>query len=172
MTLLALIQADARLSARLTIPDRPGVLRTLASLLAHSGDSPLWLAGLSITIWLGNDFWRHQALAGVAGILLAAMIVFALKFSIRRRRPEGEWGAIYRRLDAHSFPSGHAARMAMLAALAVRYGPPAWAVLLAIWAVLVMLARVAMKVHYVSDVAAGAGLGAATGVVVALVLGS
>jgi undecaprenyl-diphosphatase len=82
-----------------------------------------------------------------------------VKFSVRRRRPEGEWGAIYRKTDPHSFPSGHAARAAMLAMLAAGLGPSWFSLLLALWAPLVILARVAMGVHYLSDVLAGALFG-------------
>ena len=120
--------------------------------------------------WLGDAFWKRQSLAALIGIFAAAAVVFALKFSIRRPRPEGEWGAIYRRLDAHSFPSGHAARMAMLAVVAALYGPPVWAALLFVWAALVMLARVAMKVHYLSDIVAGGMVGVFVGVIVAVVI--
>lgn len=170
MTLAQILDADARLSARLTIAGRPGLLRALASILAHSGDSPFWIAGLSLVLWLGNDFWRREALADLIGIVVTAAVVFALKFSIGRRRPPGEWGALYRRFDEHSFPSGHAARMAMLAAVAAAHGPPAWAAGLALWAAFVMLARVAMGVHYLSDVAAGAIAGAIVGTAIVIVL--
>ena len=84
-----------------------------------------------------------------------AVIVMSLKFIIRRRRPEGEWGGIYRNTDPHSFPSGHAARAFLIAVVAAGLGP-AWAgILLWVWAPLVALARVAMGVHYLSDVVAG-----------------
>jgi undecaprenyl-diphosphatase len=91
----------------------------------------------------------------VWGISALAVIVMALKFSIRRRRPEGEWGGIYRNTDPHSFPSGHAARAFLIAVLATGLGPAWLAIVLWVWAPLVSLARVAMGVHYTSDVVAG-----------------
>jgi undecaprenyl-diphosphatase len=169
LNLANLLDADARLSARLNLLDRPGPVKAAAALLAHSGDSPLWVVGLALLWWLGDAFWKRQALADMVGVFAAAVVVFALKFSIRRPRPEGEWGAVYRRLDAHSFPSGHAARMAMLATVALFFGPPLWTVSLVAWAAFVMLARVAMKVHYLSDMLGGVVVGVITGVVVALV---
>jgi undecaprenyl-diphosphatase len=94
-------------------------------------------------------------------------VVLVLKLLIRRRRPPGEWGAIYRNTDPHSFPSGHAARAAMLAVLLCAWGPT-WAAPVAIaWAPLVSLARVALGVHYLSDVIAGGVLGLAAGVLAA-----
>ena len=98
-------------------------------------------------------------------IIALAVIVLAIKFTIRRRRPEGEWGAIYRTTDPHSFPSGHAARVVLITILAIGLGPGWLAMVLCIWAPLVALARVAMGLHYLSDIIAGAGLGAVAGLI-------
>ncbi len=62
------------------------------------------------------------------GLLFAlAVIVLAIKFSIRRRRPEGEWGAMYRKTDPHSFPSGHATLVFGAAVVLLRSNLPRWA---------------------------------------------
>ena len=95
------------------------------------------------------------------GIWSLAALVMVIKFLVRRKRPEGEWGGIYRNTDPHSFPSGHAARAYLIAVVASALAPAWLAALLWIWAPLVALARVAMGVHYVSDVVAGAALGIA-----------
>jgi undecaprenyl-diphosphatase len=154
-----LLKLDARLSDRLRVAERPGRLRTLAAVLAHSGDSWFWLAGL-IPLWLlGSAYWRQLALALAVGIVVTAALVLTIKFLVRRRRPEGEWGAVYRNTDPHSFPSGHAARAVMLVMMAIGLGPAWFAILLIIWAPLVSLARVAMGLHYLSDVLAGMALG-------------
>jgi undecaprenyl-diphosphatase len=158
-----LLELDARLSRRMRVAERPGRLRTAAALLAHSGDSWFWIAGLGI-IWLaGAGLWRERASAMLVNVLLTAVLVLAVKFTVRRRRPEGEWGAIYRSTDPHSFPSGHAARAAMLAVLAAGLGPAWFGAALVAWAPLVSLARVAMGVHYLSDVLAGVLIGIAMG---------
>lgn len=155
---------DADLTQRLSIARRPGLLRTIAAFLAHSGDSWFWLVGLSLIWWMGSLDWKERAMKLGVGILVTAVTVLAVKFSIRRRRPEGDWGAIYRQTDPHSFPSGHAARAVMLAVLAVGLGPVWLGWLLAIWAPCVALARVLMGVHYLSDVLAGMLFGAVMGV--------
>jgi undecaprenyl-diphosphatase len=164
-----ILELDARLSVRMQVAGRPGLLRTVAAVLAHSGDSWFWWAGLALLWWRGDAFWRPWALTVLLSIIVLAAIVLAIKFSIRRRRPEGEWGAIYRNTDPHSFPSGHAARATLIAVLAIGLGPWWLAVLLCAWMPLVSLARVAMGVHYLSDVAAGAVLGAIAGVIVLLI---
>lgn len=150
---------DNRLSTRLRVAERPGMLRNLAILLAHSGDSWFWLLGLGLVWWLGSDFWRQRAQVLSVGILVTAILVMVIKFTVRRRRPEGEWGKIYRNTDPHSFPSGHAARAVMLAVMALGLGPAWFAILLCVWAPMVVLARVTMGLHYPTDVLAGALLG-------------
>ena len=160
-----LLDLDALYSRRLSIAERPGLLRSLAAILAHSGDSWFWLAGLAVLWWLGSDYWKTRAVVLVTGIVLTAVLVLLVKFTVRRRRPEGEWGAIYRTTDPHSFPSGHAARAAMLAIVAIGLGPAWLGILLLVWAPLVILARVAMGVHYLSDVVAGAAFGVVMGLV-------
>lgn len=154
-----LLKLDARLSDRLRVAERPGRLRTLAAVLAHSGDSWFWLAGLILLWLLGSAYWRQRTLALAVGIVVTAALVLTIKFLVRRRRPEGEWGAVYRNTDPHSFPSGHAARAVMLVMMAIGLGPAWFAILLIIWAPLVSLARVAMGLHYLSDVLAGMALG-------------
>lgn len=150
---------DAELSSRLRIAEQPGPLRSAAAVLAHSGDSWFWLLALA-AVWLfGNPVWKTRAFILGAGILVTAALVMILKFSIRRRRPAGEWGGIYRRTDPHSFPSGHAARAFLLPMIAFGLGPGWFAALLAVWAPLVALARVAMGVHFISDIAGGVLVG-------------
>jgi undecaprenyl-diphosphatase len=161
--LTRILELDARLSARMRVAERPGLFRSFCAFLAHSGDSWFWGAGLALLWWLGNEFWRPWALKVLLAIVALAALVLAIKFTIRRRRPEGEWGAMYRSTDPHSFPSGHAARAILIAVLAVGMGPAWLAVVLCVWAPLVSLARVAMGVHFLSDVIAGMLLGALAG---------
>lgn len=159
MSFRKLLELDARYSNLLRVAERPGKLRTVAIFLAHSGDSWFWLAGLAVVWLLGSNFWRGRAVVLAIGILATAVLVMLIKFTVRRRRPEGDWGEIYRNTDPHSFPSGHAARGVMLAVLAVSLGPTWFAVLLVVWAPFVALARVAMGLHYLSDILAGCVIG-------------
>jgi membrane-associated phospholipid phosphatase len=158
-----LLEMDARLSSSSRLADRPGPVRNLAAIFAHSGDSWFWLLGLGL-LWLaGDDFWKYRAGVLALGIAITAVMVLAIKFTVRRQRPQGEWGRIYRNADPHSFPSGHAARATMLALLALGLGPAWFGALLLVWAPLVGLARVSMGVHYLSDILAGMALGATLG---------
>jgi len=161
-----LAELDNRLSrlSRLGVNDR--LTQAVAVILAHSGDSWFWLLGLFLLWWFGNEYWKQRAVALGVGILVTALVVMAIKFTVRRSRPEGQWGQIYRSTDPHSFPSGHAARSMMLAVMALGLGPLWLGLLLLAWAPLVSLARVMLGVHYPSDVIAGMALGAVLGVIV------
>lgn len=166
MDLELILQLDARLSDQMRVAEKPGALRNLAVFFAHSGDSWFWGAALILLWWFSNTFWKQWAIVMLAGISVLAALVMSLKFVVRRRRPEGEWGGIYRNTDPHSFPSGHAARAFLIAVIAAGLGPGWAALVLWVWAPLVSLARVAMGVHYVSDVVAGFIVGILMGLVV------
>jgi undecaprenyl-diphosphatase len=159
MPMTSISELDARLSASLRIAEKPGTQRSVAAFLAHSGDSWFWGMAL-VAIWFfSGSFWKQWAVLMLGNISALAALVMGLKFIFRRRRPQGEWGGIYRNTDPHSFPSGHAARAFLIAVLATGLGPAGLAVALWGWAPLVSLARVAMGVHYISDVVAGSILG-------------
>lgn len=165
MNFKSILELDARLSAQMRVAEKPGFLRSVAIFFAHSGDSWFWGLALILLWFMGQRFWKDWSVIQFAGIAALAVIVMSIKFTVRRRRPEGEWGGIYRNTDPHSFPSGHAARAFLIAVLATALGPLWLAAILWIWAPLVSLARVAMGVHYLSDIVAGA----VVGILVALV---
>ncbi|BAJ62399.1 phosphatase PAP2 family protein [Anaerolinea thermophila] len=154
---------DDRWTPRFTLKPGGGWIWRSAAVLAHSGDSWFWVGALALVWLFTTGDWHRRAALLAAAVGVQALAVFALKQFIRRPRPEGEWGAIYRNVDPHSFPSGHAARAALLAVMGLGLGPQWFAVLLLIWAPLVSLARVATGVHYLSDVLAGILLGSLMG---------
>lgn len=155
----AALEWDDRTSTLLRLPDGGGIGWRVAAALAHSGDSWFWLPGLFLIWLLARGQWHTRAALLAIGVFGLALLVMGIKFSVRRSRPPGEWGAIYRATDPHSFPSGHAARAFLLLILGWTLGPIWFAVLLTIWAPLVSLSRVATGMHYVSDVIAGALVG-------------
>jgi undecaprenyl-diphosphatase len=160
-----LLEFDAHWSNYLRVAEKEGPLRTLSMILAHSGDSWFWAIGLALIYMIPSAQAKQWALTQLVWISILVVIVMALKFTIRRRRPEGEWGAIYRSTDPHSFPSGHAARAFLIATIGLGFGPFWLGFLLLIWALLVSISRVAMGVHYLSDVVAGSILGIIVGII-------
>lgn len=150
---------DEKFTHFLRINESNSLLKSISAFMAHSGDSWFILAALFI-LWLFTRGMWHQLFALMAGsVILLAILILGVKFLIRRKRPEGQWGAIYRNTDPHSFPSGHAARTAMLSIVAFLIGPAWLGWLLAAWVPMVCLARVGLRVHYLSDVLAGIAIG-------------
>ena len=161
MLFRTILSLDAKYSYAIRIKDpETNRFKPFAAFFAHSGDS--WFVEIALfVIWLFTRGALHQLIALTAGaVAILALLVLGVKFTIRRQRPEGEWGAIYRNTDPHSFPSGHAARTAMMTVLAFLMGFQWLGLTLSIWAILVSLARVWMGVHYLSDVIVGVLLGA------------
>ncbi|MHB0922421.1 MAG: phosphatase PAP2 family protein [Bellilinea sp.] len=153
---------DKKISENFRMDDGGSPWWKLVTFFAHSGDSWFWLIGL-LAIWAFFSAWRDLAAFIIAAILGLAAMVMLVKFTVRRSRPPGEWGSIYRNTDPHSFPSGHAARASMLAVIAILSGPLWVGIVMAIWAILVSLSRILTGMHYFSDVLAGILLGIAIG---------
>jgi len=150
-----LLKYDEKISGYFLIPEEKIFAHKFAAFFAHSGDSWFLEIGLFF-IWIFSKGLIHTYSALFAGaIIIQAVIVLAIKFLIKRRRPEGDWGAVYRNSDPHSFPSGHSARMMMLSMLAFGLELPflGWGVL--IWGIGVSFARVGLGVHFLVDILAG-----------------
>lgn len=122
-----------------------------------------YFLGVVLATW-GN--WG-LALRFIVGILLTAAVVLVLRAIIRRPRP------LYRQndydpwLERTSFPSGHASMVFFCAvsislsllALQVYWFTLISSVVLIVLAALISLSRVAIGVHYLTDIFAGAALG-------------
>lgn len=160
-----LLEMDARLSKSLRIPEEKKALSLILKIFSHSGDSWFWIAGLFVVWMFSEPEWRERAVFLGVGLVIMATVVILLKFTVRRPRPEGEWGQIYRITDPHSFPSGHATRSAALAVMGLGLGPLWFAITLVIWAPWVGISRVSLGVHYLSDVVVGWLVGVIMGLV-------
>lgn len=159
-------QLDIALTNRTRLKSTHGIWWRPAVFLAHSGDSWLWAIGMAF-LWcltLRQDLlWHSRAAILEISVVIQALFVFALKQLIHRARPDGDWGGIYRHVDPHSFPSGHATRAAMLAVLALALGPDWFGWLIFVWAPLVCISRILTGVHYLSDILGGLVLGLSMG---------
>lgn len=164
MDLLAhVLTVDTKWTSRLVLSADAKFLQSVMKFISHSCDSWYWLIGLGLVWLLGKSDMRLQAAFWACAILGMAGVVFLIKALFHRPRPEGEWGKIYRIADPHSFPSGHAARAIMLAVLSTQSGSGRVIAGFILWALLVGLSRIALKLHYLLDVVAGWLLGIAGG---------
>lgn len=151
-----------RLSADLPPSRLDGGLRTLSNAANHS---VLWM-GVAAGMGLAGGRARRAAVRGVLAVAGASALSNAVLKPVfpRRRPPAGTPEFTVRRgLPAprsSSFPSGHSASAAAFAtAVALEY--PAAGVALAPLAAAVAYSRVHTGVHWPSDIAVGAGVGAA-----------
>lgn len=154
-----ILELDERASHALRVAEQQGPLRQIASFIGHTGDSWYWGIALLAVILIAPPAYKHWALVSLIAVVIGAATVLVIKFTIKRARPEGEMGQIYRKTDPHSFPSGHAVRSLMLGVIALGIAPAWLGIALIVWAPLVGIARVMIGVHYVSDVLAGWALG-------------
>jgi undecaprenyl-diphosphatase len=127
-----------------------------------AGDGPFWfaLAGL-LPLALGAAALptvRRMAVVGIA----AAVVSKALKSATGRARPFRAHAGVLlgaAPLDRYSFPSGHTLHaVAFSIVVLATYGLLAW--LLVPFTLTVALSRVVLGLHYPTDVAAGAAVGA------------
>jgi undecaprenyl-diphosphatase len=138
--------------------------------LTHLGDvGSLAVAVVLLSAWVG---WRARswlpAVLAVSGLLGVAVVMVAAKVAVGRSRPPSLIAVIVE--DGFSFPSGHSTGSFALAVLGAwmigRWVLHGWAARVALWAsalalaALVGLSRIYLGVHYLSDVLAGAFLGA------------
>ncbi|MFI6939399.1 phosphatase PAP2 family protein [Streptomyces sp. NPDC050418] len=136
----------------------PGIAAAARTLSFCGEHGALWLAaglaGAALDKERRGAWLRGTALT--AGAHLASM---GVKRLVRRPRPQAE--PLVRTAGRHSFPSSHATSAA---AAAVAYGAlrPAGARLVPPLAAAMCVSRLVVGVHYPTDVAAGAALGAVT----------
>jgi undecaprenyl-diphosphatase len=107
--------------------------------------------------------WRRAALAGAASAGIALLIASILGGLVNRARPfvadPGQLHLFVAHSPDASFPSDHAtASFAIAVAILLRR--PRWGAVAIVAATVLSLGRVAVGVHYPSDVLAGAALGA------------
>ena len=100
---------------------------------------------------------------GTAFILFQLPAYFLIKNTFKRTRPTAADGvhAITSPPDKFSFPSGHSASATFLYLVVLQQGS-VLSPYLAVWMAVVLISRVGLGLHFVSDVLGGVALGLAT----------
>lgn len=160
------IQAgDHRLMRRVNRWRPPRWFRILMILATRGGDGWLWY-GLGLILLLYGGEHRFAAIGAGAAAAVAGIFLFrALKGASRRKRPcEIEphcWSSVLPP-DKYSFPSGHTITAFGVAVAVGLFYPDLQAPLLAA-AFLIASSRIALGMHFLSDVLAGSVIGAGLG---------
>jgi len=139
-------------------------------LLTHLGGARVSLGTGFLMIVAGE---RRLGLAMLLANSMSNVLVQVLKRTVARPRPCDPGGqplALVETPDPFSFPSGHAAAVTSVTAIAVLHAPLLAPVLLPL-ACLVAASRVVLRVHHVGDVLAGVALGSGGATVATLLMG-
>jgi len=156
-----LLAFDATFSQYLTLPPQSSWWQR-ARVLAHLGDGPYIFGVLGLGYLLGwlwpNPLLRQAALITTLSVLLTMGLVTLIKYLVRRERPRLPGEFVVFPYDRYSFPSGHSARMVALAVSALFFYPLFGWVLVMI-TLGVAIARIAVGIHYFSDVMVGICVG-------------
>ncbi|MFZ9886036.1 MAG: phosphatase PAP2 family protein [Myxococcota bacterium] len=159
-----LLQLDEGLLLWCRRLERPLLTRAMRG-MTHLADASGFVAFAALLLAVGE----HRAgvtLAYAAG--LTAIVVGVLKRVCKRQRPDHAllgFCSLAENPDAFSFPSGHTATAFAVAVALTESGVPLAALGL-FFASAVGTSRVYLGAHYPLDVVAGAGLGAAVGLLV------
>ena len=132
----------------------------LARAVSMSGDGWMYAVICAVLYMQGHE---QAALLFTTLALIYAIevpVYLILKNTLRRQRPYQrlQLCAIIKASDKFSFPSGHTAA-AFVFATTCSYLIPDAGVLVFTWATAIGLSRVALGVHYPTDIVAGAVLG-------------
>ncbi|HTX39969.1 MAG TPA: phosphatase PAP2 family protein [Bryobacteraceae bacterium] len=153
---------DQRLMRRLNRWPAPRWIRIWMICATRGGDGWLWYAmGLVILLFGGDQRFRAVASAGLAAALGIGLFL-KLKKATGRRRPsafEPHCWATLLPPDQFSFPSGHTITGFAVALSLIQFYPELTAGLL-FCALSIALSRILLGMHFLSDVLAGAAIGA------------
>lgn len=157
--------AESRWCRRLNRGSQTPVVGDLFRVVSRLGDGVFWYTFMLLLPFTfgeaGLATTGQMAIAGVLGLLVYRQ----LKHRLVRERPyitHEDVSAATLPLDRYSFPSGHTLHAVCFTLIIVSHFPALGWVLIP-FASLVAASRVVLGLHYPTDVAAGAALGAAFG---------
>jgi len=165
ITLSWVATRDHRLMVRVNHWHPPKWLRLWMLAATRCGDGWLWYAlGLAVALYGGPERFR-ALLAATLAVSAGIALFITLKHAFRRERPCDLEPHCWARLlppDQFSFPSGHTiTAFAVTTALAGLY--PEMLPGLLFCAISIGASRVVLGMHFLSDVLAGATIGATLG---------
>ena len=173
---LPLLSIDRRAAVYFRDRLAPPALTVLLKTTDWAKGGP-WIAGVAV-FYLGAQAWialrgeslnprmaSDAVLALLVSLIVGSVVLHTIKIFLGRRRPRddfehGLYGFVFFTwsLQHNSFPSGHALTIFCVATWASAFAP----VLAPLWFAIALyfgLSRAILAVHFLSDVAIGAGIG-------------
>jgi len=153
-------ELDYSLSSKIaTMLPYDGLLRKFFQIFTLTGTAIAWLLILPV-IFFVLPFWQPQVYTLFMVNGLMSLVVLVIKQIVKRNRPSFKDDRFLSvAFDVFSFPSGHAARSIYVAILMTIYMPHL-AYMWYLWGVLIIISRMVLGVHYLSDIFAGIVVGA------------
>ena len=140
--------------------------------VSKTGDGHLYAISFLLLAGFGGEAAEDALLCATLAFAIEIPSFILLKKAIRRDRPYVVIASSLQALqpsDQFSMPSGHTAAAFLTATLVTLFVPSLFALAM-LWAILVGVSRVVLGVHYPSDIAAGALLGASSAALAAAVI--
>lgn len=168
-----LADLDARLYAKFSRLEERLKLYRIARVLSFTGDGYFY-ALIAVIAWVQVPAsGQPLMMAGLLAFAIELPLYFLLKKLFKRRRPYHvvpSIGQIHRPSDEFSFPSGHTTAGFLVAFLVSHFF--VWATIpMYIWATLIGISRVILRVHFVSDIIAGMALGSVIAILALKLIG-
>ena len=135
-----------------------GSTRKFFQYITISGTAFAWWLGLTIA-YFAAPLLRDEVISMFIVNTIMTILVYMIKLSVKRPRPEFRDDRMATvSFDIYSFPSGHATRSAYVSFLMPVYFP-SLTVFWFLWAFIMILSRLVLGVHFISDLIVGLLLG-------------
>lgn len=134
----------------------------LASYLTHLGDFILHLPIFIIVYFIGSLKIKQFIEVTLLATIIGAITLYIIRFIVKRKRPIGDIPnefALIPKIENYSFPSGHALRNFIFCITIYPFFGIKYSIVFFIFAIIITLTRIYLKLHYLSDIIFGAILG-------------